>query len=155
MKLIYELDRANRAAFEDAGGKDEKILYCIPYEYEDHAMVDGYLVLTPTHLYKLCSGRLADKWDIRHMSDFSVETLYGCGAFYAKLDQSSLLLCRFSNGKSMVRYTVLAHACNMVAAGRTENLPTSDEPERYCPKCGRPFIRNTHICPYCRDKSKI
>ena len=155
MKLIYELDHANRAAFEDAGGKDEKILYCIPYEYEEHAMVDGYLVLTPTHLYKLCNGRLADKWDIRRMSDFSVETLYGCGAFYAKLDQSSLLLCRFSNGKSLVRYTVLAHACDMVAGGRTENLPTSDEPERYCPKCGKPFIRNTRICPYCRDKGKI
>ena len=79
MKLIYELDQANRAAFEAAGDKDEKILYCIPYEYEEHGMVDGYVVLTPTHLYKLRDGSLAAKWDMQRMSDFSVETLYGCG----------------------------------------------------------------------------
>ncbi len=155
MKLIYELDQANRAAFDAAGGKDEKILYCIPYEYEEQGMVDGYMVLTPTHLYKLRNGSLAAKWDIQRMSDFSVETLYGCGGFYARLDGNIMLLCLFSNGKSLVRYTVLSHACNMVCEGRVDNLPTSDEPERYCPKCGKPFIRNTRICPYCRDNTKI
>ncbi len=155
MKLLYDLPAADRAAIDAAGGTDEKILYCIPYEYEEHRMVDGYMVLTPSHLYKVCDGRVVSAWDVRRMSDFSVELLYGCGAFYGRYDGDIMLLCRFSNGKSLVRYTVLAHACDMVAAGRTENLPTSDEPERYCPKCGRPFIRNTHICPYCRDKKKI
>ncbi len=155
MKLLYDLPAADRAAMDAAGGGDEKILYCIPYEYEEHRMVDGYIVLTASSLYKLCNGSLIGKWEIGRMSEFSVEMLYGCGAFYAKHDGSSMLICRFSNGKSMTRYTVLAHACEMVAGGRTENLPTSDEPERYCPGCGRPFIRNTHICPYCQDKKKI
>ena len=118
-------------------------------------MVDGYMVLTPTHLYKICQGALIDKWEMSRMSEFSVELLYGCGALYARLDGNAILLCRFSSGKSLVRYTVLAHGCDMVAAGRTDNLPSSDEPERYCPKCGKPFIRNTHICPYCRDNKKI
>ncbi len=155
MKLLYDLPASDRAAMDAAGGKGEEILYCIPYEYEEHRMVDGYVVLTARHLYKLCNGALVCKWEMSRMSDFSVEMLYGCGAFYAKHDGASTLLCRFSNGRSMTRYTVLAHACDMVANGRTENLPTSDEPERYCPKCGRPFIRNTHICPYCQDKKKI
>ncbi len=155
MKLIYELDPANRAAFDAAGGKDEKILYCIPFEYESTGMVDGYMVLTATHLYKLFDGKLAVKWEMSRMSEFSVEMMYGCAGFYAHFDGNTVLLCRFATGKSLVRYTVLSHACDMVASGRTENLPTSDEPERYCPKCGRPFIRNTHICPYCRDKGKI
>ena len=155
MKLIYELDSANRTAFEAAGGGGEKILYCIPFEYEDTGTVDGYMVLTPTHLYKLCDGNLAAKWEMCRMSDFSVEMMYGCAGFYAFYDGNAVLLCRFATGKSLVRYTVLAHGCDMVASGRTENLPTSDEPVRYCPKCGRPFIRNTHICPYCRDKGKI
>lgn len=155
MRLIYDLTQADQAALEAAGGKDEKILYCIPYEYEEHRMVDGYMVLTPTHLYKLGNGSLVEKWDMRRMSEFSVEQLYGCGAFMGRLDGEAILLCRFSTGKSMIRYTVLAHACDMVAGGRTDNLPTSDEPERYCPKCGRPFIRNTHLCPYCQDKKKI
>ncbi len=155
MKLIYELDQASRAALDAAGGENERILYCIPFEYEGTGTVDGYMVLTPTHLYKLADGSLVDKWEMSRMSEFSVETMYGCAGFYARLDGSTTLLCRFAGGKSLVRYTVLSHACDMVASGRTENLPTSDEPERYCPKCGRPFIRNTHICPYCRDKGKI
>lgn len=155
MKLLYDLPSADRTAFEDAGGKGEKILYCIPYEFEEKRIVDGYIVLTATHLYKLQGGSLVQKWEMHRMREFSVELLYGCGAFYAKEDGNSVLLCRFSNGKSMVRYTVLAHGCNMVADGRTENLPTSDEPERYCPQCNRPFIRGTHLCPYCQDKKKI
>lgn len=41
MKLLYDLPAADRAAIDAAGGTDEKILYCIPYEYEEHRMVDG------------------------------------------------------------------------------------------------------------------
>lgn len=155
MKLLFDLPAADRAAIDQAKGAAESILYCIPYEYEQHRIVDGYVVLTATHLYKVCNGCVVSEWDVRRMSDFSVETLYGCGALYGRYDGDIMLICRFSNGKSIVRYTVLAHACNMVAAGRTENLPTSDEPERYCPVCGRPFIRNTRICPYCRDNKKL
>ena len=155
MKLIYELDPQSKAAFDAAGGKGEQILYCIPFEYDGKGIVDGYMVLTPSYLYKLQDGSLAEKWDIHRMSDFSVEVMYGCAGFYANLDGHAILLCRFAGGKSNVHYTLLSHACDMVANGRTDNLPTSDEPERYCPKCGRPFIRNTHICPYCRDKGKI
>lgn len=155
MKLLYDLGQAERAALDAAGGKDEEILYCIPFEYEGDRMVQGFMVLTASHLYKLCDGALTNAWEMRRMSEFSVELLYGCGAFMAKLDGGSVQLCRFSNGTGATRYTILAHACDMVAAGRTTNLPTSDEPERYCPKCGRPFIRNTHICPFCQDKKKI
>ncbi|MBE6697357.1 MAG: ATP-binding cassette domain-containing protein [Ruminococcaceae bacterium] len=155
MKLLYDLGQAERAALDAAGGKDEEILYCIPFEYEGDRMVQGFMVLTASHLYKLCNGALTNVWEMRRMSEFSVELLYGCGAFMAKLDGDSVQLCRFSNGTCATRYTILAHACDMVAAGRTTNLPTSDEPERYCPKCGRPFIRNTHICPFCQDKKKI
>lgn len=155
MKLLYDLGKAERAALDAAGGKDEEILYCIPFEYEGDRMVQGFMVLTASHLYKLCDGALTNAWEMRRMSEFSVELLYGCGAFMAKLDGGSVQLCRFSNGTGATRYTILAHACDMVAAGRTTNLPTSDEPERYCPKCGRPFIRNTHICPFCQDKKKI
>ncbi len=155
MKLIYELPLADRQALDAAGGKDEQILYCIPFEYHEQRMVEGYMVLTPTRLYKLQDGALIDSWEIDRMSDFHVEQLYGCAAFYAKLDGNSVLLCRFSTGRSLVRYTILAQGCSKVAEGITENLPTSDEPERYCPKCGRPFIRNTQLCPYCQDKKKI
>ena len=44
MKLIYELHGAAKQAFLAAGGTQESILYCIPYEYEEHEMVEGYMV---------------------------------------------------------------------------------------------------------------
>ena len=47
MKLIYELPLAQRQALEAAGGTDEQILYCIPFEYDEQRMVEGYMVLTP------------------------------------------------------------------------------------------------------------
>ena len=56
MKLLYDLPSADRVAFEQAGGEGEKILYCIPYEFEERRMVDGYIVLTASHLYKLQDG---------------------------------------------------------------------------------------------------
>ena len=40
MKLIYELPLAQRQALEAAGGKDEQILYCIPFEYEGLTLED-------------------------------------------------------------------------------------------------------------------
>jgi hypothetical protein len=43
----------------------------------------------------------------------------------------------------------------MLAKRAKGELPTSDEPERYCPKCGRPYLLHTKICPFCRDNKEI
>ncbi len=155
MKLLFDLNNADRAAFEAAAESGERILYCLPFDCELQIRVDGRMVFTDKAIYKINDGILEARWEFAHLSDFSVEVLYGCCAFFAKVDGATTRLCRFITGRNLTRYTVIVHACDKIVAGDTENLITSDEPERYCQKCGRPFIAGTHICPHCQSKREV
>ena len=155
MKLLFELSPADKAAYEAARQADERIMYCLPFDCEGDARVDGRMVFTNRFIYKINAGVLEAKWDFAHLSDFSVEILYGCSAFFAKVDGISTRLCRFINGRNRPRYAVMVDACEAIVKGQTDKLFVSDEPERYCQKCGRPFVMNTHICPFCQSKKEV
>ncbi len=155
MKLLFDLSPADRSAYDAASAPDETIKYCLPFDCAVESRVDGRMVFTDKAIYKLNAGVLEARWDFAHLSDFSVEVLYGCCAFFCKVDGISTRLCRFISGRNLSRYSVMVEACNAIAAGDTEKTYTSDEPERYCQKCGRPFIVNTHICPHCQSKREV
>ncbi len=155
MKLLFDLAPRDREAYEAAAIPGEKILYCLPFDCERDIRVDGRMVFTGKAIYKINDGELEARWDFSRLSDFSVEVLYGCCAFFCKVDGSTTRLCRFISGRNLTRYTVMVDACNSIAAGDTEKIYTNDEPERYCPKCARPFIVNTHICPHCQSKREV
>ena len=129
-------------------------MYCLPFDCEFERRVDGRMVFTDRYIYKINEGRLEAKWEFSHLSDFSVEMLYGCCAFFAKVDGVSTRLCRFVSGRNMPRYAVMVDACESIASGNTEKVFVSNEPERYCQKCGRPFVMHTHICPFCQSKKE-
>ncbi len=155
MKLLFDLSPADRAAYEAASVPEERILYCLPFDCELQVRVNGRMVFTDKAIYKINNGELEARWDFAHLSEFSVEVLYGCCAFFAKVDGHSTRLCRFSTGRNLSRYSVIVHACESIASGDTEKIFTSDEPERYCPKCNRPFIAGTRICPHCQSKREV
>lgn len=155
MKLLFDLSPADRAAYEAASAPGERILYCLTFDCEFEKRVDGRMVFTEKAIYKVCRGEVQARWDFSTLSDFSVEVLYGCGAFFAKVNGNSTRLCRFVSGRNLTRYAVMIEACNAIARGETDTLVTSDEPERYCQKCGRPFIVNTRICPHCQSKREV
>ncbi len=155
MKLLFDMSPADRAAYDAASAPGEKIMYCLPFDCEFSTRVDGRMVFTDKAIYKINAGELEARWDFAHLSDFSVEVLYGCCAFFAKVDGVTHRLCRFVSGRGLTRYMVMVEACNAIAAGDTETVLTNDEPERYCPKCARPFIANTHICPHCQSKREV
>ena len=46
MKLLFELSPADKAAYEAARQADERIMYCLPFDCEGDARVDGRLVFT-------------------------------------------------------------------------------------------------------------
>ena len=152
MRLLFDLSPADEAAFEDTRGADEKVLYCLPFDCRHDQRVDGRMVFTDKAIYKVIDAEVEARWDFSELSDFSVEVLYGCGAFFAKVNGNTTRLCRFISGRNLTRYSVIVEACNRITGGDTEHTVVSDAPERYCPKCGRPFIVNTHICPYCQSK---
>ena len=155
MRLLFDMSSADRAAFEAASVAGEKIMYCLPFDCEFEKRVDGRMVFTDKAIYKINRGEVQARWDFSNLSDFSVEVLYGCGAFFAKENGVSIRLCRFVSGRNLTRYSVMVEACNAIARGETDKTLTSDEPERYCQKCGRPFIVNTHICPHCQSKREV
>ncbi len=155
MKLLFSMSPADEAAFRAASTPGERIKYCLPFDCELQVRVDGRMVFTDKAIYKINAGELEARWELARMSDFSVEILYGCCAFFAKVDGSTTRLCRFISGRNLTRYTVMVEACNAMVAGDTERVFTSDEPERYCPTCGRPFIAGTHICPHCQSKRTV
>ena len=152
MRLLFDMSPADRAAFEAAAGPEERILYCLPFDCRKEKRVDGRMVFTNKAIYKVINAEVEERWPFETLSDFSVEVLYGCGAFFAKVNGVSTRLCRFISGRNLTRYSIMVEACNRIVEGDTQNVLESTEPERYCQKCGRPFIVNTHICPHCQSK---
>ena len=154
MRLLFELNEANFSVFEKEKLKDESILYCVPFDFHQEKRVDGYMVFTQKYIYKILDGVLLEKHDIGTMSDFTVEVMLGVCGFFAKKDGKSLLLCSFISGRNLARYSVMAAACEKLSQKDFTPL-TSNEPESYCPKCGKPFIKNTAVCPFCRSKKEV
>ena len=154
MKLMFDLPKQDEAALP-AEALGEKRMYCLPYNYENNKYAEGYMLFTDKHIYKLLEGKLLETYTYSEMSDFSVESLYGCSAFYAKVNGVSTMLCRINSGRNLPRYSVMVKACELLAKGDSDTVLKSDEPERFCPKCGRPFVVHTKICPFCQNKKEI
>ncbi len=155
MKLLFDMSAADRAAFDAMAGNDEKIMYCLPFDCALDKRVDGRMVFTNRYIYKILGGEVEARWELAKMSDFSVEVLYGCCAFFAKVDGVSVRLCRFISGRNQSRYVTIVAACEALARGETDKVIENNEPERYCQKCGRPFVMHTHICPFCQSKKEV
>lgn len=154
MKLMFDLPPRDEAAYLAAADAAEKRMYCVPYDFEDDRRVTGYMMVTDRRIYRILEGQVLDSWALREMSDFNVETFYGACGFYAKVRGNTTLLCRFISGRNLPRYSVLVTACEQLCSGNAKLL-TSNEPERFCPKCGRPFVVHTKICPFCQSKKEI
>ncbi len=152
---MFELPELDKAVFDAAVGKDEKLMYCLPYNIEDDRFVSGYMVFTDKFIYKILEGELKAKFELAKMSDFTTEIMYGSCGFYAKVDGAGTLLCRFISGRNLPRYSVIVKACEILTETGNKEPVTNSEPERFCPKCGRPFMPRTNICPFCRSKKEI
>lgn len=153
MKLMFTMPPDDEKVFTEASDPAEKRMYVLPFNYEGNRVVSGYIVATDRNLYKILDGVLMHKYPLDHLSGYTVDVLYGNCGFYAKLDGISTLICRFSTGRHMARFSVLVNALEILAEKHDTTPITSSEPECYCPKCGRPFVVHTKICPYCQSKT--
>ncbi len=154
MKLMYDLPAGDEAALVAVLEAGEKRMYCVPYDFENEKRVSGFMVITDRSVFRILNGEILAHWHMREMSDFSVETFYGACGFFAKVRGASTLLCLFISGRNLPRYSVLVTACDELCGGKARII-TSNEPERFCPKCGRPFVAHTKICPFCQSKKEI
>ena len=155
MKLMFDLPAIDEEVLQQNISSDERRLYCLPYNFEEEKKVEGFMVFTDKHIYKILNGALLKKYNLSEMSDFAVETHYGSCGFYAKINGNSELLCLFISGRNLPRYSVIVQACEMLVKGDNKEALTSNEPERFCPKCNRPYVVHTKICPFCQSKKEI
>jgi len=160
MKLMYELGAEDQAALDAARTEGEELLYCVPFNIYGESFVNGFTAVTGRRIYCILHGRIVGQYELARCTEFSTSVMYGNCAFYGVVDGSTTMICRFISGRNLPRYSVLVKACELLAeraaAGERPGDPlTNSEPERFCPKCGRPFIHGTMMCPFCRSKKEV
>ncbi len=155
MKLMYDLPEADKAAFDANVGTDERLMYCLPFSIYQDNFVSGYVAFTNKRMYKLLNGELLGIFPISGSKNFHTEVMYGSCGFYAEIDGAQTLICQFVSGRDLPRYSVIVRACELLAEDDKGEAITNSTPERFCPKCHRPFVNNTQICPYCMNKKEV
>lgn len=155
MKLLYDLPAGDEERLRAELLPNEKRMYCVPFNFDGDRYVTGYVVITDRRIYRLLDGELQATYDMENLSGFAVEKLFGSAAFYAKVNGVSTMICRFNSGRHLPRYSLLVTACEKIAKEQNNTVMESSEPERFCPKCGKPFYMHTTICPFCQDKGAI
>ncbi len=154
MKLKFDLPEADQKAYDAAAG-GESVMYCLPFNIYEDRFVSGYMVFTAKHIYKILDGEVLRVFSLEHAKDFRTEIMYGNCGFYAVIDGATTLLCRFVSGRNLPRYSVMVKAMEILTEEHNGTPVTDSTPERYCPKCGRPYVQNSTICPYCLDKKEV
>ena len=156
MRLMFDLPEKDRAVFEGAVGENEKLMYCVPFNILEDRFVSGYIAITNKSIYKILDGVLLSEYKIEGAKGFKTEVMYGSCGFYADFGQGTTLICQFVSGRHLPRYAVIVKACEILSEDTSKDEPiTNSERERFCPKCNRPFVRGTTICPYCLDHMEI
>ena len=160
MRLIYDLPQIDQAAYDARIEDGEKLMYCIPFNVQDDVFVNGWTVVTDRRIYCILDGKILREFELERCTVFSTEVLYGNCGFYAVIDGVTTIICRFLSGRNLPRYSVLIHACEDLAEKCREKKDPGEpvvntEQERFCPKCGRPFIHGTKLCPFCRDTKEV
>ncbi|MBO5127327.1 MAG: ABC transporter ATP-binding protein [Clostridia bacterium] len=159
MKLMYDLPEVDKAAL-DAAASGEKTMYVIPFNIVEDKFVSGWTCVTDKKIYCILDGKVLNSFDLAKCTVFSTEVLYGNCAFYAVIDGTTTLICRFLSGRNLPRYSVLVQVCEDLAEKcRQKANPgepvVNNEAERFCPTCGRPFIAGSKICPFCRNTKEV
>ncbi len=156
MRLMFDLPESEKKVFELAVTSDEKMMYCLPFNIFEDKFVSGYIVITNKRIYKILEDKLLATFELKGAKDFKTESMYGSCAFLGDFGEGTTLVCQFVSGRHLPRYAVIVKACEILSEDLSKTEPiTNSEEERFCPKCNRPFIRGTNICPYCLDKFDV
>jgi len=153
---MFDLPEVEKSVFDGAVGRSEKLMYCIPFNIYEENFVSGYIAITNKKIYKILEDKLLAEYSIAGAKDFRTEVMYGSCGFYGDFGEGTTLICQFVSGRHLPRYAVIVKACEILAEDTSKDDPiTNSEQERFCPKCNRPFVRGTNICPYCLDQKEV
>ncbi len=154
MKLLYPLEGENAACFERES-MGETLMYCVPYNFTLGMYKNGYIAVTRKRIIRICEGEAVQTFLIERCTRFFVEQMYGSCGFFVECDGKVHLVCRFIAGRHLARYQVICKALEILSEDPQSAPIENSTPERFCPKCGRPFVAHSAICPFCMNKTDI
>ena len=154
MKLLYSPEGENAACFERES-MGEALMYCVPYNFTLGMYKTGYIAVTPTRILRISEGEAVQTFLIGRCTRFFVEQMFGSCGFYVECDGKVHLVCRFIAGKHLARYQVICRALELLKDKPDGPAIENSTPEKYCPKCGRPFVAHSTICPFCMNKADV
>ncbi len=156
MRLMFDMPEREKNVFAASVHEGEKLMYCIPFNILEDRFVTGYIAITSKYIYKILGDSLLAEYKLAGASGFRTEVMYGSCGFYADFGEGTTLICQFVSGRHLPRYAVIVKACEILSEDSSNDEPiTNSEKERFCPKCNRPFVRGTNICPYCLDHMAV
>lgn len=166
MKLKYNYNTGNNAADIAVAvtGTEEfdwvkNAHYLIPVDIDlDGNECDAWLGASDTKVFTYdVYGGVFSSCELNKICRLEAKANIGCGHLEGELaDGQKKVICRFSH-KHIKRVSEFASAVNnMIETGEhTEQTEDEQEDEPICPKCGKPFMSGTRICPFCIDKISI
>ncbi len=150
MNLNYALSEEDAAVLLPALGNEE-ILYCLPFDLTaDGKFTEGFLVITQKRLAVLRDGAIERLLPISSLSGVCCGELNSSGMLEANPNADPFPIVFFTM-EHMARYAMAERIISDLIDGKQPKAVSTDD-EKRCPKCGRPFIRNTHICRHCSDR---
>lgn len=145
----------NAAVTQIPSSSGEKLMYCLPFNILHDRFVKGFLAFTNHRIYKLWDGKVLKVYSLENASHFRCEVMYGNCGFYASFNGRSTLICQFTAGRDLPRYSVITRALEILTEEHDETPVTNSSPERFCPKCNNPYIPGSMVCPNCIDKKQV
>ncbi len=132
----------------------EKLISLLRYNRNrENEKKDGLCVFTDRSVYAIEDGSLVSKTDMSECEEFTYRAYIGLvGIEYTSKGQTHIL-CKADMSYSD-RYSKLTKKLNAIKlSGKVPEY--SGEGERFCPKCSRPYPKNSSVCVKCVDKKAM
>ncbi len=140
-----------------ANALDEKeILISSEFDLDfDGAYKNGLLAVSADKICAVTEEKVILVENISNIEKVCCGEYTGGGILEAYFKNGRKQIVRFTM-RYMEQFSAIAGIINEIVSGNIPQINEKTFPrERVCPKCGRPFIRNTTVCRFCTDKLGI
>lgn len=137
---------------------DETILFDLPSDLDSQGeFINAKIIITNKRIMRFevdnKQAKLVSEYNLEKTDKIEAQVLVGNGRLNIWSDEGIICISRFTLEHQPV-YSVAELYINRYIKDKILRPIEPLEQER-CPRCNRPFRRNTRICPVCIDKRKI
>ena len=133
----------------------EEILFSTPFDISKTGeYTDGFFAISKSKLCVVENGALSLAEKLSGIEKAWCAEYTGGGAIEVQSENGRQQILRFSM-KYIEAFNAVCEIINENVQGNAGNVKSAQLEEAVCPVCGRPFIKDTRICPKCTDKLSV